>query len=380
MFNQTTSLPHLCTKSGSPINRILISIETISGVGKKSGNFIASPFLVESTFAALYLGSSGKAAEEIRRVFHLPEKTEETEDNFKTLFSLFTNQGYNLHIANKFCFKESFLLNPIWQKQVKSTFQMDASVMNFSNTTAVAEKMNHWIREHTNDKIETITSVEALNVETDSVILGALYFQGEWEQQFSTTDTIKASFYKTTNISVSVDMMQLKEHMFLYGKSDTLDATFLELPFGKSEASMVFILTEKFDGLYDLESKIDQVLQFRDFNYRSLNVLVPKFRIKNELDLIGILSHLGLRNVFSVTNSALSGLIINSTTPSITKVAQKTFLGINERGIEAAAGQKLTLGMMRAMIKSDEFRADHPFMFYLKIKDLVVFVGGVIDL
>ncbi|XP_015838043.2 alaserpin-like [Tribolium castaneum] len=350
-------------------------------LANKTGNFIASPFLIESTFAALYLGSGGTTAEEIRTVLHLPQSNEEIEEKFKNLLVPFSNQGYNLHIANKFYVKESFLLNPIWQKQVRDFFQIESSIMDFDNKIAMVEKINHWIREQTNNKIDKIVSVEAFRDSPESLILGALYFQADWAWQFSTMDTIKAPFYKKPNLPILVDMMQRKKQVFSFVESDTLDAKFLELPFQSYEASMVLVLPNKIDGLCELEAKIDQVLQFRDFRSMNLDVFVPKFRIESKLDLKEILTNLGLKTVFNDTEAALYGLVTTGPWPYITKATQKTFLEINERGVEAAAGQKLLFGMPRSAISfNHEFKANHPFMFYIKIRNLVVFVGRVVDL
>jgi serpin B len=59
---------------------------------------------------------------------------------------------------------------------------------------------------------------------------------------------------------------------------------------------------------------------------------------------------------------------------SISKVIHKTFVDVDELGTEAAA----TTGVLMARGGSGQFRADHPFLFLIRIIALRAFYSWVV--
>lgn len=102
---------------------------------------------------------------------------------------------------------------------------------------------------------------------------------------------------------------------------------------------------------------------------------------------------MGLRKIFSY-DAELSDLSATNRTLYVSRVLQKTFIDVNEKGTQAAAA---TSGTHHQTKPSDEFKnlisagditdriggtrpsflADHPFMFYLKqsTTGIVHFIG-----
>nr|XP_015838238.1 PREDICTED: leukocyte elastase inhibitor isoform X1 [Tribolium castaneum] len=346
-------------------------------LGKDCHNFVISPLLVETAFAALYLGSSGKTAEEIRTVFHLPPKTG-IEHKYKTLIPQLTNPGYTLNIANRVSLAQKYKFVPTWETQIKNIFEVCADLLDMTNKNAAAEKVNKWFRDKTNNKIDKMVSADALTSETALLLLSSLYFQGNWDQQFSVSSTRKQTFYNHGKQQVSVDMMFASARSVNYGKSDLLNAQFLEIAFEKHHASMVVVLPDQLDGIYQLETKINEIFNFRDFCPETVNIWLPKFRMDSTFNIDKILQQLGVKDAFDETKAQFSGTVscADCHSPYIGKVTQKTYLQINERGVEAAAGQVVHVRVPLSGGRK-QFKADHPFLFYIKIKEVVVFIGRV---
>jgi serpin B len=108
---------------------------------------------------------------------------------------------------------------------------------------------------------------------------------------------------------------------------------------------------------------------------------------------------LGVKKAFDAEQADLSGIAGAKGDLIIDKIAQKTVIDVNEEGVEAAAstflskysqsgeewGELFVSGVGVPLSgyfpprDPKEFIADHPFIFYIKVKDLVVFAGRVVD-
>lgn len=68
----------------------------------------------------------------------------------------------------------------------------------------------------------------------------------------------------------------------------------LELPYGKSKMSMVFILPNQIEGLKDLEEKIAEADLRNDIlsalSTLNVRITLPKFKIETTIDLTDILT------------------------------------------------------------------------------------------
>ena len=65
----------------------------------------------------------------------------------------------------------------------------------------------------------------------------------------------------------------------------------------------------------------------------------------------------------------------------ISNVIHKAYVNVNEEGTEAAAATAVTVNSLAIMLPSKEFRADHPFVFFIMDDDTgnILFMGHVID-
>lgn len=66
--------------------------------------------------------------------------------------------------------------------------------------------------------------------QTVMILLNAIYFRGQWSEQFPKNQTTKAGFYLSNSKTVTVDYMQ-NTGKYLYHESNKLDAKVLRLPY-----------------------------------------------------------------------------------------------------------------------------------------------------
>ena len=104
--------------------------------------------------------------------------------------------------------------------------------------------------------------------------------------------------------------------------------------------SMFIILPSQIDGLPTLESNLPENFfeLIHNVSYEvqhNLYVEIPKFKIKNKVDMKKILIKMGISDAFD-GNADLSGISTEKNL-FISKVFQKAFINVNEKGCEAAA-------------------------------------------
>ncbi|XP_044253156.1 uncharacterized protein LOC123004108 [Tribolium madens] len=346
----------------------------------ENGNFLLSPFSAETVLAFAQSGCKGDSAEELRNGLHLPDKTK-VESALKSLLpKVKGNDLYTLHTANKMYVKNDFPLKEEFKKAATEVFQADSENIDFLKNTEAAKTMNGWVEEHTNSKIKNLINPSFLDNRTRVVLINALFFKANWSLPFQLSLTRKDKFYKTASGSIEVDMMHHFQEHFNYYECPHLKAQFLELPFKGNEASMVFVLPNEKDGLARLENQLESVfVPQHQLEKTFLNVVIPKFRIKSEIDFKSILEKLGVTKVFLEDKADLSGIAGKKGDLVINKVVQKDFIDVSEEGVEAAAATYVLISVpfSAPIAQPKNFIADHPFIFYIKIKDLIVFAGRV---
>ncbi|XP_064213734.1 antichymotrypsin-2-like [Tribolium castaneum] len=349
----------------------------------ENGNFMVSPFSAETVLAFAQSGCKGNSAEELRNSLHLPNDKTKVESALKSLLpKIKGNDLYTLHTANKMYVKKDFAIKEEFKRAASQVYYADSESIDFTKNVEAANVMNSWVEKHTKSKITNLIDSNDLDKFTRAVLINALYFKANWSLPFELRLTSKREFYKTASDSIEVDMMQHLDEHFNYYESPDLKAQFLELPFLGGEASMVFVLPNEKDGLARLETQLESVfVPQHQLKSTFLNVVLPKFRIESEIDFKSVLMKLGVAKVFDDEQADLSGIAGEKGDLVIDKIVQKTFIDVSEEGVEAAAATYVLIGFPASAILHQQqpknFIADHPFIFYIKVKDLVIFAGRV---
>lgn len=80
----------------------------------------------------------------------------------------------------------------------------------------------------------------------------------------------------------------------------------------------------------------------KSFSKTLLDVKIPKFKVEAEYDLKEALQKSGINDAFEFTEADLSG-IASDDGLHVSQATHKTFVAVNEKGIEAAAGTGISL-------------------------------------
>jgi serpin B len=160
------------------------------------------------------------------------------------------------------------------------------------------------------------------------------------------------------------------------------------MPYKGGRLSMLLLLPDATDGLPLVERSLDASTVdalARAARSERVSVSLPTFTIDPAaaLALIEPLRQLGMTLALDRERADFTG-IANPPRPeerlSIGNVFHKAFVRVDEKGTEAAAATAVSMAeAAAAMARPLEFRADHPFLFFLRDNEtgLVLFMGRV---
>ncbi|KAJ3644610.1 hypothetical protein Zmor_022330 [Zophobas morio] len=347
---------------------------------KEKSNFLVSPLSVEIVLSLTQLGAKGATAEEVRTALHLPNSQEKIEDAVKTLQPILAKTDlYTIQSANKIYIKNNFEIKDEFKKSA-TVFDSAFETIDFVQKDAATDTMNGWVEGRTNHKIKNLIKPEDLSNDTRAILINALYFKGNWSIPFQAIS--KRDFYRAGVEKIQVDTMHAVMSQNYY-ESQELDAKFLELPFEGGEVTLTVVLPNERNGLAVLEAQLEKIFQNPSYTTENVRIALPKFKVESEIDLKGILQELGVNLIFREGQADLSGIAGNKGELFVDKVRQKTFIDVSETGVEAAGATfvEIVNRIVGTNYKkaSKEFIADHPFFFYIKLKNLVIFAGRVVD-
>ncbi|ERE72988.1 serine protease inhibitor A3C-like protein [Cricetulus griseus] len=303
-------------------------------------NIVFSPFSISFALAVLSLGASSNTLKEILRglKFNLTETPEaDIQRGFGHLLHMLSQPGDQVQISTgSSIFVEKRL--PIlaeFKEKARALYQAEASSTDFQQPHEAKKLINDYVSKQTHGKIKELIS--DLDDSALMVLVNYIYFKGKWKAPFDPDFTFESNFYLDNKRSVKVPMMNHKDLTTLCFRDEELSSYVVELKY-RGNASALFILPDQ-GRMQQLEDSLqpETLKKWRDsLRPRRINELyLPKFSTSTDYSLEGILSQLGIREVFS-TQADLSG-ITGDKDVRVSKVVHKAVLDVAETGTEAAA-------------------------------------------
>ncbi|XP_043195881.1 leukocyte elastase inhibitor-like [Amphibalanus amphitrite] len=237
---------------------------------------------------------------------------------------------------------------------VLSTYY-SSSVSTFSGPADAAQAINAAVAATTNNLIPRLVDAEAL---TDAVfvLVSALYFKGNWKEEFYADSTRPAQFL-TVSGNKTVDMMHMEMRVPYVDKA-SYDV--ISLPYTDSNYKMVLLrpaarTMASVQSLVNSLNTLDVANILSQLQETRLYVAMPRFKLETEYSLLSALQALGIQHLFSGTadlgNMADSQLLVN-------KVFHKVVIEVDEKGTEAAGAG----GVAGITSVPPSFTLDRPFV------------------
>ncbi|PKK34296.1 heterochromatin-associated protein MENT, transcript variant X2 [Columba livia] len=339
----------------------------------KCQNIFFSPWSIATALAMVYLGARGDTATQMAEVSS-ENQAENIHSAFKELLSAINKprSTYLLKSANQLYEEKTCPLLPRFLQLITNYYNAKPQAVNFKTAAEQARVLiNSWVENETERKIQNLLPAGSLNSRTVLVLVNAIYFKGNWKKKFLEENTSEMPFRLSKTKTKPVQMMFLRD-TFLILHETTMKFKIIELPYVENELSMFVLLP---DDIHDNTTGLELVE--RELTYEKLaewtksdsmmkaevDLYLPKLKLEENYDLKSTLSSMGIRKAFDPTQADFTGMSAKKDL-FISKVIHKAFVEVSEEGTEAAAATGVLMLRSKAPIMT--FKADHPFLFFIK--------------
>ena len=340
-------------------------------------NLFVSPLSVAMALAMTYNGAAGTTEDSMRATLELDGMSvAEVNDSYRSLIELLRqlDPHVRFQIANSIWYLQGYTIEQPFLDANHNYYDAQVTALAFSSPTAPAT-INAWVNQQTQGVIKTI--VDAIPDGMRLYLINAIYFKGDWTQQFDPNLTQPRAFRLADGTTVNVPTMthgKEADVRVAHGPS----ATIVDLPYGGAAFSMTIVLphdTSSADQLVDALTPEQWNEWTASLEATQAEVFLPKFKLTNDLNLIPSLAGLGMGIAFADGRADFTRIHVPSEL-SITEVKHKTYVDVNEEGTVAAAVTSVGLGLTSA---SPYIVIDRPFIFALRenLSGTILFMGVI---
>jgi serine protease inhibitor len=346
-------------------------------------NVFVSPSSVLVALAMTYNGAEGETRQAMARALEI-EGLSLQEVN-TALADLNSSLGtadpkLQLNIANSLWAQKGVSLKPDFIQRSKDYYSAEVTSLDFSSPGAPAT-INAWVKNNTGNRIEKI--VDGINPQTILFLINAIYFKGQWQNEFEKGQTREDVFTLADGGQKKLPMMSQSGQFSHYqGK----DFQAVSLPYGTGRMSMYVFLPDKGTTLDQFERNLtveSWETWMKGFRMAPGELKLPRFKIEYEVDLNDGLKALGMAEAFDPGRANFSGIAQAGQAERIyiSRVKHKTFAEVNEEGTVAAAVTAVEMRATSVMRPQQNFimKVDRPFFVAIRdnLTGTLLFMGSI---
>ena len=339
---------------------------------------ILSPISITYALGMLNNGAAGETQAQINKVLGFGETG---ADGINAFCKKMLTEAPKLDkltkvmIANTIYMNQGYQLKPDFVTKAKDYCDAEPESRNFADGKTM-DVINQWASDHTEKMIDKVLDNDEFDPTAVSYLLNAIYFKGAWAEKFDKANTKDEAFTNENNQEVQVPMMH-QEHEFNYTEDEDCQA--LCLPYGNNAYRMTILLPKAGRTVYSLAQKLTtQTWQrYQWMGTAIVDVKLPRFESKTDVDLIPIMSALGMPNAFSDYLAEFPHFCNVPTYIGLMK--QVARIKLSEEGTEAAA--VTVIGMYEKAMPQEpkhvNFHATHPFIYIISEQSTgaIFFIG-----
>jgi len=319
---------------------------------------VFSPTSIAYAFSLMHLASTGNTDKQLIEVFD----GKNTFENLSDVQKLFNSSI--IKMANCFIVNENFRIKDEYMKAVQDLAMVCSR--NFSQSVAVANECNQFIRQGTNNLIDNIVQPEMITSDTVSLLINTLYFKTVWKKPFKKHLTTEKLFDNKT----MVPMMKQKKFMQYF---EDEQVQMIELVYKDEEYGMVIVLPKN----TNIKECASYLFNDITFKYEHVDCEIPKFTQRTNMDLKPLFQKLGVTDLFSESNCMLSNM--RDEKIYVSDAIHEAVVIVDEEGTEAAAVTVIRSMNECCKMEPDyiQFYAHRPFIYGIRHRSSnnVLFAG-----
>ena len=321
-----------------------------------NNNIVISPISIFEILSLVSNGAVGKTQLEILKTL----KSKTVIDLNKYL------EKINKILLSKQESSIIYIANAIFSKvQIKKEFR-DISNRYFAYISPLIShtQINEWVEKNTNNKIKNmIESIENIQL----LLINAIYFKSDWLIKFRKEFTEEGIFNNKDKVLYMNNLFTLNE----YYEDENVQITSLYYSSNKLKA---IIALEKEGKKFNINKINDYIKKFK---HKGLKLILPKFKIEYNIDLIEILREMGMK--ISFTQMANFNNLSENSDLFINEIKHKSFLEVNEDGTEAASSTAIAMDN-GIVVNYYTMNVNKPFFFgimHQDIQDTFIFMSKI---
>lgn len=345
-------------------------------VQEPSPNRVFSPLSVQLVLALFLNGADGQTREEIAQALGVQSTSLDVVNQFHLELrkALEGEQGGNrLVMANAIWVRPSDRLHPDFARVGSAFYALETYKVDFTQPEEAARRINAWGKQKTQGFVSEVVRPQEIAPDTILGIANALYLRGLWQQPFKVAD-YEMEFYPEEGKPVRVRPMGAELKQVPCGRTEACEI--VGLPYEGGEWVCYVVLPRKGLPVSQLVEQLD-VARWAQWlgqlhTAERVEVVLPRFEVASEYDMIPALQRLGIQRAFEVGQAEFPR-IIQGDGGYIYLFKQVCRVRVDERGTEAGAvTQAMTLGL-------ELFIVDRPFLFVIQHKrtGAILFIGVV---
>ncbi|MDD3718509.1 MAG: serpin family protein [Actinomycetota bacterium] len=357
--------------------------------GGVPGNVVLSPLSARMALAMAYNGASDEVAGEMAYVLDfegmdLDDVNAMMRGLIDSLLQADEDQ-VQLELANSIWSDDGMGFTEDFRERCVDNYFAEVASVDFGEGES-AGIINRWVEEKTQGKITDIVDASELEDLGDLVamLINTLYFKGDWTRGFDASMDAEGPFRLAGGGTKEVVFMR-QAGRFDYLENEVFQA--VRLPYGNERLGMYVFLPREGRSLEDFTAGLDLAgwdEWMASFSRVEGEIALPYFGTDFEADLSPALVSLGMGSAFG--GDALPGMFagkIDGPGPFMEKVVQKTSIGVNGVGTEAAAATVIHVRWcgLPEQVQGFVMEVDRPFFFAISDNETgtILFMGSIYE-
>lgn len=354
-------------------------------------NAMISTASIQEAVAMAWAGAAGETADEMAKALNYSEDAHEALNKIDELIlsgqmpasetEMEKMDAIEVSIANDLYLAPDYSWAEDWLDMLAKHYDTGITEMNFAADTSAAVKyINQAVSDATHERITNLLPDGSITRNTKLVITNAIYFKAPWADQFNLAGDLKLEFTKLDGGKAEVPYIVNSKH-YNYIKTDNYQA--VSVPLRSRKYHMMFIMPDegKFESVEASLSGEEMTSILAGMTSNSeIKMRIPVYKFDTSLALKAPLQARGMNKAFA--DADFSKMTKEGNDLYISEIYHKTFIGVDEHGVEAAAATAVVMpGKGIDENPPVEFYLDRPFYFviYETKSQSPMFVGRVMD-